>query len=249
MSAVSSTFSISSTTDGSICFLPAKISPRRAMKPERVRARPGASAAPLRAGAGAGNGMTWAGGARGLGGRRRRFRRPRGRGRTGGPRGAASGSGAASSALGSAPRGLFFGLLGGLQLSGLRLAEARGRGLADSVDHALPGGAGAPNQQEADQAAGDDAAHDPEQLIELGGVYRRARRVHGGWDIITKRRCSSMSYPASPCGMWQSSCNLPAVDECATVYSVLARVIQESAAVTIHFTYCHATRTLSRRGI
>ena len=45
MSAVSSTFSISSTTDGSICFLPAKISPRRAMKPERVR-WPGRAPAP-----------------------------------------------------------------------------------------------------------------------------------------------------------------------------------------------------------
>ncbi len=59
MSAVSSTFSISSTTEGSSSLRPAKSSPRRAMKPdERVRARPGASAAaslcfgsPARAGA------------------------------------------------------------------------------------------------------------------------------------------------------------------------------------------------------
>jgi hypothetical protein len=45
MSAVSSTFSISSTTLGSSSLRPAKTSPRREIQPDRVRARPGASAA------------------------------------------------------------------------------------------------------------------------------------------------------------------------------------------------------------
>ena len=190
------------------------------------------------------------GGARGLGGRRRRFAASRAR---------AAGARAGRLGLGCGLRGLAFGSSsasgsssGSSAASSFRafgLAEARGRGLADGVDHPLAGGAGAANQQEADQAAGDDAAHDPEQLVELGGVYRRARRVHGGWDIIIKRRCSSMSYRQAPGGRAQSSCNLHAVDECATVYSVLGRVIQESAAVTIHFTYCHSMRTLRRRGI
>ena len=45
------------------------------------------------------------------------------------------------------------------------------------------------------QPRGHDATHDSEQLVELGGVYRRARRVHGGWDTIIKRRCASMAVP------------------------------------------------------
>jgi len=49
--------------------------------------------------------------------------------------------------------------------------------------------------------------------------------------------------PATPSTVM--SWNLRAVDECATVYTVLVGVLQESAAVTIHLTYRHAIRLLS----
>ena len=218
------------------------------MKPDRGcgpgRAR---SAAPLRrsgAAAGAGNGMTWAGGrarARaGAGARLRRFAGAGGgRGRAG--RLGRGRSGAASSRLGfgGCPL-LFFGLLDGLRLSGPSARGGGGPGPRRPRRSAAGGrrGRGEPAESRPGRVD-DDAAHDPEQLVELGGVYRRARRVHGGWDTIIKRGCHRQ-LPARACRTW--SCNLRRRTRCATVYSVLVRVLQESAAVTI------ISRTVTPRG-
>ena len=159
MSAVSSTFSISSTTDGSIAFLPAKISPRRAMKPQRVRARPGAERGALARGRGGRERDH-------LGGRRARARRAAGAGFAGfaGARRRARRAGGLGLGPVRAPpprrrrflRGLFlFGLRARASSLGLGLAKARAQGPRRRRRSSAGGAARrAANQQEAEQAAG-----------------------------------------------------------------------------------------------
>jgi hypothetical protein len=131
-----------------------------------------------------------------------------------------------------------------------RPRTARRRGLADAVDHALAGGPRAADDDEPEEAGDHDPAHDPEQLIQLRGVYGRARRVHGGWDSIIKGRCSSTGagdrcdgHPDGDLG------NLLALGERATVYTVLARVLKVRAPVTIHLTYGHVTEVCIRSAL